>query len=76
MSFELDQLRYKVKGMVEAGEFSLLFQEINRDIVAQILRTEVNQKEAREDLYLMSKGLTLLEMKLQEFANEITKENE
>ncbi len=76
MELELVQLKYKVNEMIEAGDFALLFSEINGDIAKRILQTEVNQKDAREELYMMSKGLILLEMKLREFANDIVKENE
>lgn len=76
MENELVQLKYKVKDMMEAGEFALLFSIINGDIAKSILQTEINQKETREELYMMSKGLILLEMKFREFANDLIKENE
>ena len=73
---ELVGLKHRVRDMVERDDFSILFNEIRKDIAQRILQTGVNQKEERENLYLMSHGLTLLEMKLQEFANEFSKEND
>lgn len=36
----------------------------------------MDEKDKREDLYLMVHGLNLLEAKMQECVNEVTKENE
>lgn len=77
MTFELEQLKYKVKELMESGDVHSLLTIIREDLGKQIIQTEVHQKEVREDLYHTSKCLDLLEMKLQEFVNEIsTKENE
>lgn len=70
------RLKYKVKSMMEEGDFSIIFNEIREDLSRSILQTAVNQKDEREELYLISNALTLLERKLQEFANDAFKENE
>lgn len=70
------QVMYRVKDAMEGEDLSIIFQEIKDDLSQQILRTRPGEKEAREELYWQSYGLTLLERKMQEYVNDLTKENE
>ncbi len=75
MDSVVQQLKYRVKDIEERGDFSLLFSLIKTDLTNQILLTSVNQKEDRENLYLMAHGLSLLERKIQEFVNDLNEES-
>ena len=75
MDSVVQQLKYRVKDIEERGEDSLLFSLIKTDLTNQILLTNVNQKEDRENLYLMAHGLSLLERKIQEFVNDLNEES-
>lgn len=75
MDSVVQQLKYRVKDIEERGDFSLLFSLIKTDLTNQILLTNVNQKEDRENLYLMAHGLSLLERKIQEFVNDLNEES-
>lgn len=75
MDSVIQQLKYRVKDIEERGDFSLLFSLIKTDLTNQILLTNVNQKEDRENLYLMAHGLSLLERKIQEFVNDLNEES-
>lgn len=76
MESNLKELMYRVKAVVEGTDLSTLFNEIKKDLSDQIVRTKMDEKDKREDLYLMIHGLNLLEAKMQECVNEVTKENE
>lgn len=76
MESNLRELMYRVKAVVEGGDLSTLFEEIKKDLSNQIVMTKMDEKDKREDLYLMIHGLNLLDAKMQECVNEVTKENE
>ena len=67
---------YKVKTILEGDDFALLTNEIRKDISNQILCTSPSDTERREELYWQAHGLALMEQKMQEYMNEISKENE
>lgn len=76
MESNLKELMYRVKAVVEGSDLLTLFTEIKKDLSNQIIMTKMDEKDKREDLYLMVHGLNLLEAKMQECVNEVTKENE
>lgn len=76
MESNLKELMYRVKAVMEGEDLSTLLNEIKKDLSNQIVMTQMSEKEKREDLYLMIHGLKLLEAKMQECVNEVTKENE
>lgn len=76
MESNLKELMYRVNGLMEGEDLSTLFSEIKKDLSNQIVMTKMDEKDKREDLYYMIHGLNLLEAKMQECVNEVTKENE
>lgn len=76
MENNLKELMYRVKAVVEGSDLLTLFTEIKKDLSNQIIMTKMDEKDKREDLYLMVHGLNLLEAKMQECVNEVIKENE
>lgn len=57
---------------------SLLLAEIKKDIALNIVQTAFDQKEKREELYMLTKAIDGLQVKLQEYVNsyERIQENE
>lgn len=74
MILALEQLKSKVKVMMEDEEIVLLFDLIREDLAKSMLRTKPNECELREELYLQSHGVTLLERKLTAIADELSEE--
>ena len=66
-------LIYKLKNLMEGGDLSILLQSIKHDIALSIVQTSFDQKEKREELYMLTKAIDGLQVKLQEYVNEYDK---
>lgn len=63
----------KLKGLMEGDDLSILLQELKNDIALSIVQTSFDQKEKREELYMLTKAIDGLQVKLQEYVNEYDK---
>ena len=63
----------KLKGLMEGDDLSNLLQELKNDIALSIVQTSFDQKEKREELYMLTKAIDGLQVKLQEYVNEYDK---
>lgn len=72
MNRSMEQLRSKVKLMLEGEEISLLFDMVKKDLANQILLTKPNESEKREELYLTANGVDLLSRKMMAISYEET----
>ena len=63
----------KLKGLMEGDDLSNLLHEIKNDIALSIVQTTFDQKEKREELYMLTKAIDGLQVKLQEYVNEYDK---
>lgn len=65
-----------VKKLMEGDNLSFILNEIKHDIALNIVRTSFDQKDEREELYMLTKALDGLQVKLQEYVNyETNQEN-
>lgn len=74
MDYAIEQLKNKVSMLMEGEEISLLFNMVREELAGQILRTQPNETEKRNDLYWQSYGITLLERKMTAISNDISEE--
>ena len=58
---------------MEGDDLSNLLQELKNDIALSIVQTSFDQKEKREELYMLTKAIDGLQVKLQEYVNEYDK---
>lgn len=63
----------KLKGLMEGDDLSNLLHELKNDIALSIVQTSFDQKEKREELYMLTKAIDGLQVKLQEYVNEYDK---
>ena len=63
----------KLKRLMEGDDLSNLLQELKNDIALSIVQTSFDQKEKREELYMLTKAIDGLQVKLQECVNEYDK---
>ena len=63
----------KLNGLMEGDDLSNLLQELKNDIALSIVQTSFDQKEKREELYMLTKAIDGLQVKLQEYVNEYDK---
>lgn len=63
----------KLRGLMEGDDLSNLLQELKNDIALSIVQTSFDQKEKREELYMLTKAIDGLQVKLQEYVNEYDK---
>ncbi|AEK81921.1 hypothetical protein [Salmonella phage 7-11] len=66
-------LVYKLKNLMEGGDLSILLQSIKHDIALSIVQTAFDEKVKREELYMLTKAIDGLQVKLQEYVNEYDK---
>jgi len=65
-----------VKHMMEGDSLSFILNELKQDIALNIVRTSFDQKDEREELYMLTKAIDGLQVKLQEYVNyETNQEN-
>lgn len=67
---------YKIKNLMEGGDLSQVLDEIKGDIALSIVRTAFDQKVEREELYMLTRAVDNLKVKLQEYVNEYDKSQE
>lgn len=69
---DVKHIIYKVKQLME-GEDGLpyILDQVKQDIALEIIRTNVNDKERREELYMLTKAVDELTRKLQEYVNKV-----
>lgn len=72
------KLLSRIKNLTAGDDLPSLFEEIKNDIALSIVRTSLDQKDKREELYMLTKAIDVLQVKLQEYVNEYDKiqENE
>lgn len=63
-----DQL-FKIRQLMEGGTMDTALLEIKKDIALDIIHTSYNDKERREELYMLTQALDALTMKLQGYVN-------
>lgn len=61
---------------MEGGDLSQVLDEIKGDIALSIVRTAFDQKVEREELYMLTRAVDNLKVKLQEYVNEYDKSQE
>lgn len=67
---EMKHIIYKVKQLMEGEDgLSYILDQIKNDIALDIIRTDFKEKERREELYMLTKAIDGLTMKLQEYVN-------
>lgn len=68
----------KVKLLMEGGTLSLLLEDLKEKTALSIVHTTFDQKDKREELYMLTKAIDGLQVKLQEYVNTYDKiqENE
>lgn len=76
MENNVHSLMLRVKDFMSGEDISLLFLEMKKDLINQILHTQPDELAKREELYKLTQALTLLERKMQEYVNELSKEFE
>ncbi len=67
-------LSVRVQGLMRDGVLSLCIEQIKDDFAKRIVQTEPNAGALREEYYMRVKALDDLEMKLQDYVNEISQE--
>lgn len=58
-----------MKQFIEGGHLGLILKDIKLTLAQELLDTEPNEKEKREELYHLNKALDQVEYKLQSCAN-------
>lgn len=71
-SVKLDAIT-KVKLLMEGGTLSLLLEDLKQKTALSIVHTTFNQKDEREELYMLTKAIDGLQVKLQEYVNTYDK---
>ena len=71
-SVRLDAIT-KVKLLMEGGTLSLLLDELKQKTALSIVHTTFDQKAEREELYMLTKAIDGLQVKLQEYVNTYEK---
>lgn len=67
-------LAHKAKALIEGDGLSLLISDIKSKLALDIISTRFEDKEQREELYMLTKAADVFAMKLQEYVNEIEQE--
>lgn len=65
-----------VKSIMEGDNLAFLFNELKNDIALTIIHTNFDQKDKREELFMLTKAIDALNVKLQECVNEYDKTQE
>lgn len=60
----------KVKLLMEGGTLALLLDDIKQRTALSIVHTTFDQNAQREELYMLTKAIDVLQVKLQECVNE------
>lgn len=60
---------YKVKGLMEGDSLPFLLDEMKKDLALKIVHTNFNQKDEREELYMLTRVIDEFKVKLQEYVN-------
>lgn len=60
---------WKVKQLMEGDSLLHIINDIKQDIALSIVHTSFNQKDEREELYMLTKAFDALKVKLQEYVN-------
>lgn len=63
----------KVKQLMGDGTLSLLLDELKQETALSIVHTTFDQKAEREELYMLTKAIDGLQVKLQEYVNTYDK---
>ena len=71
-------LKERVHALMEGDLLSSAIFEIKQQIALDIVHTNFDQTTRREELYMLTKALDAVQMKLQEYVNDVerSKENE
>lgn len=75
-AFEKAAAISKVKALMEGGTLALILNEVKNDTALNIVRTTFDQKDKREELYMLTKAIEVLQVKLQEYVNTYDKVQE
>lgn len=69
---DIKHIIYKVKQLME-GEDGLpyILNQVKQDIALDIIQTDFNDRERREELYMLTKAIDALTRKLQEYVNKV-----
>lgn len=70
-----NQLVHNLKQIHQSGGLDLLLDEVKLKTALSIIQTNFNQNDEREELYMLTKAIDALKVKLQEYVNEF-QENE
>ncbi len=60
---------WKVKQLMEGDSLLLILNDIKQDIALSIVHTNFEQKAEREELYMLTKAVDAIKVKLQEYVN-------
>lgn len=70
------ELISQVRSIAEGDILPQLLDEIKQEYALSIVRTSIDQKDKREELYMLTKAIDALKAKLQEYVNEYSKDQE
>ena len=69
---DIKHIIYKVKQLMEGDDgLPYILDQVKQDIALDIIRTDFNDKERREELYMLTKAVDELTRKLQEYVNKV-----
>ncbi|MGL5567269.1 MAG: hypothetical protein ACRDC4_16220 [Plesiomonas sp.] len=69
-------LKERVYALMEGDTLHLAINEIKQQIALDIVHTNFDQTTKREELYMLTKALDALQMKLQEYVNDVERSKE
>lgn len=69
----MQDLFIKVKQLMEGDTLPSVLEKIKIDIALSIVQTPFDAKDKREELYMLTKAIDALKVKLQEYVNEYDK---
>lgn len=68
-SVRLDAIT-KVRNLMEGGTLALLLEDLKQQTALSIVNTSFDQNDKREELYMLTKAIDGLQVKLQECVND------
>lgn len=73
MDAEKQAVIWKVKQLMEGDSLLHILNDMKKDIALSIVHTNFEQKAEREELYMLTKAIEVLKVKLQEYVNDYDK---
>lgn len=73
MDAEKQAAIWKVKQLMEGDSLLHILNDMKKDIALSIVHTNFEQKAEREELYMLTKAIEVLKVKLQEYVNDYDK---